>query len=134
MTPPAVVAVINTSADVIDMLRFSLERAGFVVVTATTDAIRDGEIDLEHFARQHEPGVIVYDIAPPYEENFRLFQHLRASEALRDRAIVLTTTNARHLVKLVEEGTVVHEVVGKPYDLDQIVTAVEQAAQSRGTR
>ena len=92
------------------MLRFSLERAGFVVVTATTDAIRDGEIDLEHFARQHEPGVIVYDIAPPYEENFRLFQHLRASEALRDRAIVLTTTNARHLVKLVEEGTVVQRI------------------------
>ena len=116
------------------MIRITMEHEGIVLVSAMTHEVRDGEVDIETFVRQHQPSVILYDIAPPYEENFRLFQHLRASEALRDRAIVLTTTNARHLVKLVEEGTVVHEVVGKPYDLDQIVTAVQQAAESRGTR
>jgi len=130
-----VVAVINTSPDVVDMLRLTLEHAGIVVVSGLTWEIREGEVDLERFIAQHQPRVIVYDIAPPYENNWKLFQHVRSMPVMRGLQFVLTSTNARQVERLVQgDEQHVYEIVGKPYDLDQIVKAVKEAMRARDTR
>ena len=131
---PDVVAVFNTSEDTIDMLRVVFENAGFVVVTVMTTSIRDGKIDLEAFMRQHKPKVVVYDIAIPYEQNWRLFQHMRASPACKDIRFVLTTTNVAQVEKVAGREQLLHEIVGKPYDLDQVARAVKEAARERATK
>ena len=123
---PHVVAVFNTSEDTTDMLRVFLEAAGLVVVTAFTNRLRDGKVDLEAFMRQHQPAVIVYDIAIPYEQNWRLFEHIRAAPACRGVSFVVTTTNAKHVRALAGDQEV-HEIVGKPYDLEAILNAVRHA-------
>jgi CheY-like chemotaxis protein len=132
--PPDVVAVVNTSPDVVDMLRLTLEHAGIVVVSAMTWEIREGEVDLERFVAQHRPRVIVYDIAPPYENNWLLFQHLRSLPALAGLKFIITTTNARQVGHFAKSGEPVHEIVGKPFDLGEIVTAVRDALRARATR
>ncbi len=134
VSDPPVAAVLNTSPDIVDMLRIALEQAGFVVVSLLTYQIRDGEVDLETFMRQHHPDVVVYDIAPPYEANWRLFQHVCQTPSMRSCRIVLTSTNAQRLIDLVGRSQQVYEIVGKPYDLDAIVTAVKEAARARSTR
>ena len=121
-----VVAIFNTSEDTTDLLRIVFENAGFVVVTAFTNHLRDGKVDLEAFMRQHQPRVIVYDIAVPYEQNWRLYQHMRSAPACRGVSFVVTTTNIRYVQKLAGDEEL-HEIVGKPYDLDQILGAVRQA-------
>ena len=121
-----VVAVFNTSEDTTDLLRIAFENAGFVVVTAFTRNLRDGKLDLEAFMRQHQPRVIVYDIAVPYEQNWRLYEHLRSAPACQGVSFVLTTTNVRHVRQLAGSEEL-HEIVGKPYDLDEIIGAVRQA-------
>ena len=126
-----VVAIINTSPDVVQMLRTATELTGCVVITAFTHEIRDGVIDIERFIRQHQPKVIVYDIAPPYDANWRLFEHLRDLEVMDNRVFVLTSVNPRHVEKLAGPDRKVFEVVGKPLDLDLIVDAVRQALNSR---
>jgi CheY-like chemotaxis protein len=123
---PPVVAVCNTSPDVIDLLRLTLEGAGFVVVTLMTFEARDGTIEVERFLEQHDPDVVVYDIALPYEANWRLFCHLRHLPAMRERPIVVTTTNARHVRPLARDQPV-FEIVGKPYDLGQLIAIVRRA-------
>jgi DNA-binding response OmpR family regulator len=125
------VAVINTSPDVVEMLRLVLQQAGFVVVTAMTHDIRDGVTDLETFVRQHEPRVVVYDIAPPYDANWMLFEHIRAMDVMQGRTFVITTTNTRHVEKLAGRDYRIYEVVGKPFDLDQVVQATREASRSR---
>jgi CheY-like chemotaxis protein len=121
-----VVAIFNTSEDTTELLRIVFENAGFVVVTAFTNQLRDGKVELEAFMRQHQPRVIVYDIAIPYEQNWRLFEHIRETPACAGVSFVVTTTTIRHVQQLAgrQEG---HEIVGKPYDLDVIVGAVRQA-------
>ena len=129
---PAVVAVFNTSEDTTDMLRVVLEQAGFTVVTAFTTALRDGKVDLEALMRQHRPAVVVYDVALPYDANWRLFEHIKASPACDGVQFVITTTNAAHLLAVAGEGQPVLEIVGKPYDLAQLVKAVTNALRRTG--
>ncbi len=128
---PAVVAVLNTSPDVVDMLRHVFEAAGYVVVSLLTYQVRDGQVELESFLHQHQPDVVVYDIAPPYEPNWRLFRHIAATPSMRHREIVLTSTNPGRVRQLVDTTQPIYEIIGKPFDLDEIVNAVREAAHAR---
>lgn len=131
--PRDVVAVINTSPDTVDLLKDILERAGLLVVSTYTHHIRDGTIDLGDFLRTHEPRVILYDIAPPYERNWQLLQHLRQT-VLSGYRFVLTTTNPSRVEPLVGRDEQVYEVVDKEGDLDAILRATREALRARATR
>lgn len=128
-----VVAVINTAPDTVDLLRQALERAGFVVVSTYTHALRTGEVNLESFMRVHQPKVIVYDIAPPYERNLAFFQNLRQT-TLRDCRFVLTSVNVARVATLLGRDERVYEVVGHDEDLADVVRATREAARARDTR
>ena len=131
--PRDVVAVINTSPDTVGLLSDLLGRAGFLVVTTYTHCIRDGTVDLEAFLRTHRPRVIVYDIAPPYERNWQLLQHLRGT-VLNGYQFVLTTTNPSRVEPFVKGDERVYEVVDKDGSLDEILRATREAVRSRPTR
>lgn len=126
-TPPIVVAVLNTSEDTTDLLRIVLETAGFVVVSAFTNHLRDGKLDFQSFMAEHQPKVVVYDVAIPYEQNWALFQHFRSRPAARGVRFVVTTTNAAQVQRIAGNERL-FEIVGKPYDLDLVVRAVRDAA------
>lgn len=132
--PVPVVAVINSTPDIVDLLRRAVEKEGFVAVTALTFEIRDGKTDLDHLIQQHQPSVIVYDIAPPYDANWKLFLHVAAMPAMKGRQFVLTTTNRAHVEKIAGPQEHIYEVVGKPFDLAEIATAVKQAVRVRPSR
>jgi DNA-binding NtrC family response regulator len=135
MEKPPVVAVINSTPDVIDMLRLALEGAGIATVSAFTHDIRDGQVDIEAFVSQHDPKVVVYDIAPPYANNWLLFQHIANLPVMQARQFVLTTTNKVHVEKMAASVKLpIFEIVGLPYDLNQLVEEVRQATRARAVR
>lgn len=131
---PAVVAVINTSPDIVDLLRGVLEPTGMVVVSTLTHDIREGKVDIARFLEQHNPSVVVYDIAPPYFGNWQLFQHMCRMPQMQSRQFVITSTNPAHVQELAGSHQAIYEVIGKPFDLDQITRAVKEAARARPTR
>jgi response regulator RpfG family c-di-GMP phosphodiesterase len=133
-TEPTTVAIINTTPDAVEMLRQVLTRAGFLVVSCYTHQIRDGTVDLENFIRQHRPRVIVYDLAPPYEANFRLFQHVRHMLAVQGCQFVLTSVNPSNVIRLVGRDERVYEVVDREEDLMMFVNAVKEASRARPVR
>ena len=95
------------------------------------------EIDrlLADDAVKHKPRVIVYDIAPPYENNWLLFRHIRAMPVMKDVHFVLTSTNVKHVEDLAKGNEQrIYEIVGKPFDLAEIVAAVREALKARPTR
>lgn len=124
---PQVVAVLNTNDDVVEMLRIVLEQAGLVTVTSHVDAIRRGEQSLIDFITEHNPQVILYDVAPPYDRSWRFLDHVRQLEVMKGRTFVITSTNAQRVREIVGDAAHVFEIVGKPYDLQEIANAVLRA-------
>ena len=121
------IAVVNSSEDTVEMLSHALQAGGFnSIVTGHTYDFRTGKDDFPRFLQQHDPQVIVYDIAIPYDENWTFLKLLLDSAHMRGRKVVVTTTNKRRLEELVGP-TDAFEIVGKPYDIEQIVRAVKIA-------
>jgi len=129
-----VVAVINTNDDIVEMLRLAFEQAGLVVVSAHINDIKRGETNLGEFVREHAPRVVVYDITPPYDRSYRFVQHLRSMEVLKHTRFVLTSTNPQRVRELTGTTDEVFEILGKPYDLEEITRAVKEASRARPTR
>ena len=122
-----VIAVVNSNDDTVEMLRQSLMHHGFTsIVTGHILDFRNGANDFPKFVQQHDPAVFIYDISIPYDKNWTFLRLLLDSESMRGRKVVLTTTNKKRLEELVGKTDAL-EIVGKPYDLDQIVAAVKTA-------
>ena len=130
---PEVVAVFNSNPDIVTLVRYALERAGFIVVTGHVHEIRSGALDLPDYVRQHQPRVIVYDMVMPYDRNWQFMAHLRGSDAMNGRHFVITAPNGAAVQKIVGTDETIYEIVQEG-DLDAIVQAVREAAKSRPVR
>lgn len=132
MTPKQMpsVAVFNSSSDTIEILKLALEEGGYAVATGHVSDLKKGHVDVLEFVETHQPDVVIYDVALPYEENWRFLRLLQSSDALKKLKWVITTTHKQRLRELVGECGEVYEVVGKPYDVQQIMNAVKSALES----
>jgi DNA-binding response OmpR family regulator len=126
-----VIAVFNSSSDTVELLRIVLEQEGFQTVVGHIPELKKGELDLVAFIEHHAPTVIVYDISPPYDANWTFLRLVRSSEPAQACRFVITTTNKPALDKLVGSNEAL-EIIGKPYDLQQVVMAVRNALAQSG--
>jgi DNA-binding response OmpR family regulator len=122
-----VVAVINSNEDIVELVRQVLEERGFQTVTAHIPDVRRGRTDLIDFFEREDPDVVVYDIGPPFQECWNFLRLILSSSAAAGRPFVLTTTNRRGLQEMIGHTNAI-ELLGKPYDLEQIVGAVQRAS------
>jgi hypothetical protein len=128
------VAVVNSNPDLVRLLRVALEQASFIVFVIHIEEIKKAEADIEGFLHQNDPRVSVYDVAPPYEHNWRFLDFLRNATEFKGRQFVLTTVNLKRVEEIVGPDETVYEVVGEPKDIKEIVRAVKEASRARPTR
>ena len=129
-----VIAILNSSDDTLEMLRTCLQQEGFTsIVTGHVPDIKRGRLDFVAFLAQHDPHVLLYDVAIPYEENWNFLQLLMSSEEMDGRRVVITTTNKKVLERFVGKTDAI-EIHGKPYDLQEIVESVKAAAAAATRR
>ena len=126
---PPVVAILNTNDDTVEMLRMLIESEGMVGVSLHVSEIKRGAVDFGAFLEEHDPKVIILDLPPPYDRSWLMYRHLRTLPSAKNRNFVLTSTNPQRLHEIAKTDEPVLEVIGKPYDLQAIVAAVQQALQ-----
>jgi CheY-like chemotaxis protein len=126
---PPVIAILNTNDDTVELLRMYLESEGYFVVSAHLAQLKRGEASLHTHVAEHDPRVILFDIAPPYDLSWRFLQHVRNHPAMRGRHFVLTSTNPQRVLEIAGDTPAepILEIIGKPYDLREIVRAVKRS-------
>ena len=124
---PPVVAILNSNDDTVELLRTVLELEGIVVVSAHVSDLRRGQFDFSGFLSEHDPKVVIYDIPPPYDRSWLFFEHLKGLPTMKGREFVLTSTNPARVQQVAKPDQPVHEIIGKPYDLQLITEAVKKA-------
>ena len=127
---PAVVALFNASDDTVEMVQRMLDASGVhCLVNCRFADLKKGVVDFADYLRKHNPEVVIVDISPPYEQNWVFFRRFRDHLVMRGRGLVLTTTNKNRLDEVVGHDSLAIEIVGKPYDLQQIMTAMTSALE-----
>jgi CheY-like chemotaxis protein len=104
MLPSLTVAIINDNADTLATLREVLEREHYHVVTSRTRDAHGVETDFVTFMTEHDPRVVVWDIAVPYARQWARFSLVRSTGALAGRTVVLTTTHKGHFGRPARDG------------------------------
>jgi hypothetical protein len=127
-TAEGIVALFNASDDTIDMIRKLLTEAGSeqTLIWCHFADLKKGIVDFGKYMDRHNPEVVIFDISPPYDENWRFFKTMRDSKAMKGRGAVLTTTNKNRLDEVLGEDSDALEVVGRPKDLGLIDAAIKE--------
>ena len=119
-------AIFDASDDTVEMLSHLLQHAGLRTVDGHASDISDGEFDLSAFVKAHTPNAIIWDVSPPYAQNWKFLQLMQAADSIRSRGIVVTTTRLRYLKTMPGFQTGDFEILEKPYDLDLVLSAIRR--------
>lgn len=123
------IAVMNTSHEITEVLSELMRESGFDTCDMYTYKFKTGEVNFEEFIKENKPDVILYDIALPYKENYLLFKSLSSKEIVKNVPFILTTTNKNALQSLITVTSDVFEIVGKPYDLEELKNIVKKTVK-----
>lgn len=123
--PPTLV-ILNSSLDLLEVLAEVFRDEGFQVVTHHLMPFRRGQVDLIAFFAQHRPDVVLWELNIPYDKNWAYFQQIRQTPAVLNCPVILTSTNVTQLRKVANADIDAFEVVGKPFDLNQLIELVRQ--------
>ncbi len=123
------ILLINGNEDFTDALGVLLEQEGFRWRAVRQPDIHRGRVDVAALLREDPPGVIVYDVALPYELAAALLRRLQALPETRGVPFVLTTPHKPAAEPLV--GPDIIEMLLKPLDVEQFLRAVKTAASWR---
>ncbi len=120
---PRTVLVVDDDPDILSIISFVLEEEGYRVVTAG-----DGREGLEA-AEREMPDLILLDMKMPIMNGWEFAREFHARYDSKVPLVVLTAAeDAKRRAQ--EIGAV--GWIGKPFDLDELVSIVDQHLSSRG--
>jgi hypothetical protein len=134
-TAKGIVALFNASDDTIDMVQRLLDGSASdqSLIWCHFSDLKKGIVDFGRYMDKHNPEVVIFDLSPPYDENWHFFTTMRDAETMKGRGMVLTTTNKNRLDEVLGEDSHALEVVGRPKDLQQIDGAIKAETRKAET-
>jgi len=120
--------VVDDSITVRRVTQRLLERNGMRVATA-----KDG-VDALEVMQEHIPDIILLDIEMPRMDGYELASRVRNDKRLADIPIVMITSRVgeKHRARAIELG--VNDYLGKPYQENQLLDAIEPLVDARRRR
>jgi two-component system phosphate regulon response regulator PhoB len=113
------ILVVDDDSAVRDVLRFCLERAGYLVTTATQARGALGEID--HFI----PDLVLLDLGLPDMNGLELLHSWRHGERTRSMPIIVVTGRAEERDRIAGLRSGADDYIAKPFSRDELLARIE---------
>lgn len=114
------ILIVDDEQDIVESLKFVLEAADYVCYCAY-----NGEDGLR-LAKEIIPDLMILDVMMPKINGFKISRLLKFDSKYKDIPILMLTARSQAEDKLIGEETGVNEYITKPFDLDDVVSKVEQ--------
>ena len=84
-TAQGVVALFNASDDTIDMVQKLLTASGRdqILIWCHFADLKKGIVDFGKYMEKHNPEVVIFDLSPPYDENWHFFKTMRDAKTMQ---------------------------------------------------
>jgi two-component system, OmpR family, alkaline phosphatase synthesis response regulator PhoP len=113
------ILVIDDERDLIDLVRYNLEKEGYDVIAAT-----DGQSGLE-VATKHAPDLVVLDLMMPGIDGLQICQRLRADPRTARMPIIMLTAKATEADRIVGLELGADDYITKPFSPREVVARVK---------
>lgn len=122
------VLVIEDETDILDLVRYHLEREGFAVLTA-----RNGESGLEE-AVSARPSLILLDLMLPGIQGLEVCRLLKEREATRSIPIIMLTARGEESDVVIGLGVGADDYVSKPFSVRELAARVQAVLRRSAPR
>ncbi|MCP9340745.1 response regulator transcription factor [Stutzerimonas xanthomarina] len=115
------ILMIEDEEDIAFLIRFMLERHGFVV-----DHAADGRQAMEKITTSSPPDLTLMDIMLPYHDGLELIERLRAEAGWEQVPVLMLTAKAREadIVRALELGA--DDYVTKPFQPEELLARIRR--------
>ena len=122
------ILIVDDEPDLLTVLRFGLEGAGFEVLQAS-----DGEQALT-LARQAVPALIILDLMLPRLDGYKVCRALKFDERYRHIPIFILSARSGETDRRLAIEMGADEVHTKPYDMKTLIGCVRARLETRDER
>src|SRR4051812_30629424 len=88
-----VVGLFNASEETFKMVERMLVATSIQCLVCHFADLQKGQLDFTNYLATHNPAVVIFNISPPYDENWEFFRTMRDSRLMEGCAVVLMTSN-----------------------------------------
>lgn len=122
------ILLIDDEKDLIELVRYNLERDGFDVIAAA-----DGQSGLE-IVRKHRPDLVVLDLMMPGLDGLAVCRQLRADPRSGGIPVIMLTARATEADRIVGLELGADDYITKPFSPREVVARVKAVLRRGGSR
>jgi len=115
----ATILVIDDEKDLIELVRYNLEKDGFDVIAAT-----DGQSGLD-VVKKHRPDLVVLDLMMPGVDGLQICKQLRADPRTGRIPVIMLTAKATEADRIVGLELGADDYITKPFSPREVVARVK---------
>ena len=122
------ILIVDDEPDLLAVLRFGLEAAGFEVIEAS-----DGERGLD-MARTERPDLLVLDLMLPRMDGYKVCRALKFDERYRQLPVFILSARSGETDRRLALDLGADEYITKPYEVKDLVARIRARLQPSATK
>ncbi len=123
---PPVIAALDDEADILELLRVSLQKAGY-----RFEGFQDAE-DLFRYLDRERPGLILLDLMLPDTDGLEVCRQIRRSDGLAGIPIIMLTARGDESDKVVGLELGADDYMTKPFSVKELVARIHAVLRRPG--
>jgi len=123
---PPVIAALDDEADILELLRVNLQRAGY-----RFEGFQEAE-DLYRFLAREKPSLILLDLMLPDTDGLEVCRHIRKSEDLAGIPVIMLTARGDESDKVVGLELGADDYITKPFSIKELVARIHAVLRRPG--